>query len=829
MQKKRIEGKNNIIIHDIFEIDAYKEGIYWEETVVLLFVLSGNVTVLLRGEALTLSACDLLAFVPFEAFTVTGQTADAHTIALRIPLDVLQTAEASYRVSELDCQLLDDRSEAGDEIKSMVAELFWHDAKGETGAEIIIRSLLYRLLYGLLRHYSRRRETPLAASSRSFDRIQQVMRYLQKHFRERLTLQSVAEVMEVTSGHLSRTFKETMSVSFSEYLTQIRLQEVVKGFRTETAKSITEIALDAGFTNINSFYVAFHKAFHMTPSEFRQAGQETREPTLLSAEVKTLLQYRTRPNSSAHVERNRSARVFSERVDTAAKGVLFPNTWQRIINIGYAGELVSATVQRQLRIMQESIGFSHLRFHGILDNEINIYNEDEKGNPILYFTYLDMILDFLDSINLKPYLELSFIPTKLAKHLCSPFSHRAYISSVKDLDKWRYLVRGIVMHCVERYGLSSVKQWYFSFMGFNWVQCGYAPKYAISLDEYYALYLAAYQEIKGVNSEFLVGGPATDSFTLETDGIATMEEWISVCFQHHCPPDFVAIHCYPVVGRDMIHLEASKEKSNAMMISKTAFSSRSEDENYIAHHLKLLKQSMRRAGLTKVPIVIDEWNSSLWQRDPISDTCFRSAFIAKNIIENAASVMAMAQAFVSDYSIEAYPEKEPFYGDIGMFTNNDVRKNVFYVYKLFSRLGNVKIASGDGWAAFRHDRTIQLVLYYYCDYNRILGYTVTDFAKADRYFVFSEREDKEYRFDFDGLEIGDYLLREWRINRENGSAYDKWVQMGSPENLTAEECGYLDRISEPAYYKRKISFEKQALSFVVQPHEVVLVEIEPAM
>lgn len=93
--------------------------------------------------------------------------------------------------------------------------------------------------------------------------------------------------------------------------------------------------------------------------------------------------------------------------------------------------------------------------------------------------------------------------------------------------------------------------------------------------------------------------------------------------------------------------------------------------------------------------------------------------------------------------------------------------------------------------------------------------------------MFSEREDKEYSFHFHGLERGEYILRVWRINRENGSAYDKWVQMGSPQNLTAEEIGYLDRISEPAYYKRKIQYEDQALPFTVQPHEVALVEIEP--
>lgn len=817
------------MIHDLFELDAYKEGIYREATVAVLFVLSGEVTMRLHEEEWTLSARDLVTLLPFEAFSVTAQTEDLHTIVLRIPIEMMQKAEASYRTADIQCRLIGDDSEVGNEIKRIVAEVFWNDAKGEIGSDIMIRSLLYQLLYQLMRSFRQQRETAPSASSRSFDRIQKVTRYLQHHFQERLTLQSVADIMEITPGHLSRTFKENMSVSFSEYLTQIRLQETIKMFRTEPSRSITEIALDAGFTNINSFYVAFHRAFHMTPSEFRASFQEKAGRELLSAEMATLLEYRTASDRVVSGEQSRSMQVISETVDIRERGTAFPHTWQKIINVGYAGEILSANVQRQLRIMQESIGFTHLRFHGILDDDINIYNEDENGNPTLYFTYLDMVLDFLDSIGLKPYLELSFIPSKLAEYLSGPFAHRAYISWVKSMDKWRYLIRGIVTHCAERYGIAAMKQWYFSFIGFNWVQCGYVPRHALSLEQYYALNLAAYQEIKQVCPEFRVGGPATDSFTLEQTGLVSLEDWLKVCQKYHCPPDFIAMHCYPVVGEDMLRPQNSYDKGNMIMISQTAFTSRLEDENYIQHHIQLIKQSLRRQGMPRTPILIDEWNSSLWQRDPISDTCFRSAFIAKNIMENAASVTAMAQSFVSDYSIEAYPEKEPFYGDIGLFTNNGVRKNAFYVYELFAKLGEMRIASGDGWAAFRKEKTIQLVLYYYCGYNRLLGYTVTDFAKSDRYFVFAEREDKEYQFRFAGLEDGEYQLREWRINRENGSSYDKWVQMGSPENLTAEELAYLDRSSEPAYYKRKIYCEGNALSFRIQPHEVALIEIEPTM
>lgn len=150
----------------------------------------------------------------------------------------------------------------------------------------------------------------------------------------------------------------------------------------------------------------------------------------------------------------------------------------------------------------------------------------------------------------------------------------------------------------------------------------------------------------------------------------------------------------------------------------------------------------------------------------------------------------------------------------------------FMSISYLQKLGHIRIASGDSWAIFRKDQTIQLVLYYYCGYNRLLGYTVTDFAKSDRYFVFADQENREYQFNFFGLNEEKYQLREWRINRESGSAYDKWVQMGSSENLAAEESAYLDRSSEPAYYKRKIFYENNPVSFTIQPHEVALIEIE---
>lgn len=43
-----------------------------------------------------------------------------------------------------------------------------------------------------------------------------------------------------------------------------------------------------------------------------------------------------------------------------------------------------------------------------------VYDEDENGNPVLWFGYIDKLFDFLLSINIKPFVELGFMPSKIA-------------------------------------------------------------------------------------------------------------------------------------------------------------------------------------------------------------------------------------------------------------------------------------------------------------------------------------------------------------------------------------------------------------------------------
>lgn len=90
-------------------------------------------------------------------------------------------------------------------------------------------------------------------------------------------------------------------------------------------------------------------------------------------------------------------------------------SWRRLMNIGYARDGLIGTVQEQIKRAKREIGFTDLRFHGIFDDDMHIYQQNEDGSPWYNFTYADLLFDFILSVGLHPYVELGFVPSKMAK------------------------------------------------------------------------------------------------------------------------------------------------------------------------------------------------------------------------------------------------------------------------------------------------------------------------------------------------------------------------------------------------------------------------------
>ena len=185
--------------------------------------------------------------------------------------------------------------------------------------------------------------------------------------------------------------------------------------------------------------------------------------------------------------------------------------------------------------MHDQVGMRYVRFHAILHDEVGVYDEDDKGNPVYNFTYVDQIYDGLLERGVRPFVEISFMPRKLAaKEAIHPFWYKQSVSPPKDYGKWDALMRAFAQHLVDRYGIDEVAQWYFEVWNEPNIDFWAGdPKQAT----YFELYDHTARALKAVNSRIRVGGPATAA-------AHWVPEFLNHAKEQQVPVDFVSTHGY---------------------------------------------------------------------------------------------------------------------------------------------------------------------------------------------------------------------------------------------------------------------------------------------
>ena len=105
----------------------------------------------------------------------------------------------------------------------------------------------------------------------------QISHYVGEHFREPLTLGTLAQELGLNRYHLSHLFSEKIGQSFPAYLSRIRLSCACAAL-AETDRPITEIAEESGFESQRTFFRVFRQQLGVTPLQYRRAARAGREP-----------------------------------------------------------------------------------------------------------------------------------------------------------------------------------------------------------------------------------------------------------------------------------------------------------------------------------------------------------------------------------------------------------------------------------------------------------------------------------------------------------------------------------------------------------------------
>ena len=225
------------------------------------------------------------------------------------------------------------------------------------------------------------------------------------------------------------------------------------------------------------------------------------------------------------------------RVDAEARMSPFPHFWEQMFGSGHAALSLRESYRNDLRAVRQVSDFKYVRFHGICDDEVGAYSEDKRGNSVYNFSYVDQIYDVLLQNGVRPFVEIGFMPKRLAFNpdALHAFWYKPNVPPPKDMERWDHLVKHFAQHLVDRYGIDEVSQWYFEV----WNEPNIDFWGGIPRDRsYFDLYAHTARALKSISPRLRVAGPATAA-------ASWVVAFLRFTAANHAPVDFISTHAYP--------------------------------------------------------------------------------------------------------------------------------------------------------------------------------------------------------------------------------------------------------------------------------------------
>ncbi|TJX15360.1 helix-turn-helix domain-containing protein [Tissierella creatinini] len=153
---------------------------------------------------------------------------------------------------------------------------------------------------------------------------------------------------------------------------------------------------------------------------------------------------------------------------------------------------------------------------------------------------------------------------------------------------------------------------------------------------------------------------------------------------------------------------------------------------------------------------------------------------------------------VDEITKETILTNDTFFGGDGIFTSNHLNKPSFYGYKFLSLLGEEIIYRGEGYIVAKSETGYQILLF-----------NPTEISEEVIYGEAVQEKLKEIKISLNIFNMeGDFQITKYDLNKNYGSVYDKWINLGSPERIDNIHWDLLDEYVQPNisfYFGKKSS------------------------
>lgn len=471
-------------------------------------------------------------------------------------------------------------------------------------------------------------------------------------------------------------------------------------------------------------------------------------------------------------------------------GKPYKNNATYCVGTGRMGLALQKEYIDHLKVVQQSINFKYIRGHGLFSDDVGIYREetvDGESRTFYNFTYLDRIIDSYLENNIKPFLELGFMPEKLKTGEQTIFYWKGNVTPPSSYEKWAELIEATLTHLIERYGREEVITWPIEV----WNEPNIAF-WAGTMEEYFKLYEYSAKAVKKVDPRIKVGGPAIC-------GVET-EKWLRSFFEHcinnNLPLDFITRHCYTV---------GQPTRKGQFMYHEIYH------PTYMIEELKETREIMADyPQIANMPLHITEFNSSYVPVCPVHDTTFHAAYIARILSEAGEYADSYSYWTFSDVFEEFDVPRSVFHGGFGMVAFNSIKKPVFYTFEFFANAGKELLYRDENLIVTKDDGRYV-----------IIGWNWHDESE-------NNSVPQSYVLSLPSMGQQAILIKK-QVGGDNANPLQTWSNLGKPRSLNKEQTKILLSSAEPLQTDAKLLEENGCykVELTIPCNHLCMLEITP--
>ena len=245
---------------------------HWHRAIEIIYMQEGSLDVTIESENFTIQKGDCIV-INGNVLHSTKCTSPNTAILLQIPLDFMEKyiPDLGQLIFLFDFRTKEQKQQTKQTMfKTILEQLQLINNVRPDGYLLRFNSLIFELLFQLYHNFAVKiLQSNISQKKKDMNRLEPVLDYISKHYREPISLNEIAEVACLQTGYFCRFFKKKMGITFLEYQNEYRLSFIYRDLIT-TRDPVHVILERHGFTNYKLFRRMFLEHFGNTPTQIRK-------------------------------------------------------------------------------------------------------------------------------------------------------------------------------------------------------------------------------------------------------------------------------------------------------------------------------------------------------------------------------------------------------------------------------------------------------------------------------------------------------------------------------------------------------------------------------